>query len=413
MKKTWVEVLLELPVDAGLRDFLTDNGLTMPAGFTWTDAPATSQALVEALLTCSDVTVRDRVAAKLRASVELGDAAGKQAMFQVSTGNAAALSGLVACQSDMHRSFWLYAKHPDLFDRAGDVDHFERHGGQAQQHDLGVCRRPNTSEPAMTGLRQAVSAFYQREMQCGDRSKAYVMERSPGVFLLSVHVKDLAMLQLEFEGDDLKRRVGNPNIHSVLEYSMATGVTRTLVRGGVKYHQMLLDAFAEHLLGVKVDAQRIKPPTLDLSVLSLGFNVPAAKADGFDVLQVKSISVLSPSSALKLDCTAMASSDQRCVTDLLQDEFPNENPLSRGWLVTAAHINLYYPPEPGKMRPKVVTIEVTRKGRLNLHKFDAEMQAQLESYLVTLGILQPGQTLSAHEVPPDVETTNQQPVYED
>ena len=47
MKKTWVEVLLELPVDAGLRDFLTDNGLTMPAGFTWTDAPETSQALVE------------------------------------------------------------------------------------------------------------------------------------------------------------------------------------------------------------------------------------------------------------------------------------------------------------------------------------------------------------------------------
>ena len=31
----------------------------------------------------------------------------------------------------------------------------------------------------------------------------------------------------------------------------------------------------------------------------------------------------------------------------------------------------------------------------------------------TLGILQPGQTLSAHEVPPDVENTNQQPVYED
>ena len=107
MKKTWVEVLLELPVDAGLRDFLTDNGLTMPAGFTWTDAPETSQALVEALLTCADVTVRDRVAAKFRASVELGDAAGKQAMFQVSTGNAAALSGLVACHSDMHRSFWI------------------------------------------------------------------------------------------------------------------------------------------------------------------------------------------------------------------------------------------------------------------------------------------------------------------
>ena len=44
------------------------------------------------------------------------------------------------------------------------------------------------------------------------------------------------------------------------------------------------------------------------------------------------------------------------------------------------------PPEPGRTRPKVVTIEVTSKGRLNLHKFDANMQAQLEGYLVAVGI---------------------------
>jgi hypothetical protein len=78
-------------------------------------------------------------------------------------------------------------------------------------------------------------------------------------------------------------------------------------------------------------------------------------------------------------------------------------------MVTAAHINLYYPPEPGKVRPKLVTIEVTRKGRLNLHKFDAKLQAQLEGYLVTLGILQRGQTLKAQES----NAQELQPVYED
>lgn len=61
---------------------------------------------------------------------------------------------------------------------------------------------------------------------------AYLVERSPGVFLLTVHVKDLAMLRLEFEGANLARRVGNPNIHVVLDYAVATGVVRTLVRGG-------------------------------------------------------------------------------------------------------------------------------------------------------------------------------------
>lgn len=413
MKKTFVDVLLELPVDTALRNFLTGHGLAMPDDFAWDDTPPASQALVDAIRAWADVPARDRLIGNLMASVQLGDGAGKQALFQAAARNGGALMGLVACQSDVHRSFWLYANHPDLFERACEFDYLERNGTQAQQHDLGVKRQPRTSDADLAGLRQAISAFYQRELQCGDGSAAYVVERSPGVFLLTVHVKDLAMLRLEFEGATLMRRVGNPNIHMVLEYAVATGVVRTLVRGGAKYHQMLVDAFAEHLLGVKVEPHRIKPPTLDLSVLRLGFDVPKAVADGFAALQVKSISVLSPDTALKLDCTAMASSEQRCVTELLQDAFPGEDPLARGWLVTAARINLYYPPEPGKSRSKVITVEVTRRGRLNLHKFDAALQAKLEGYLVDLGILQAGQTLSAQEAPPEAGTVNQQPVYED
>ena len=410
MKKTWIELLHELPVDTTLREFLTGHGLNMPDDLAWTDLPETTQALIDALVACPDAAVRDPVAAKLRASVALGDSAGTQAMFQVAAGNGAVLTSLATCKSDTHRSFWLYVKHPDLFDRAGDVDHFERQVAHAQQHDLGVKKTPDTSDAALAALRADVSAFYQREMQCGDRSKAYVVQRSPSVYLLSVHIKDLSMVHLEFEGDDLKRRVGNPNIHSVLEYSAITGVTRSLVKGGAKYHQMLLKAFAEHLLHVKVDAHRLMPPTLDLSVLRLGFDVPQAEVDGFNVLQVKSISLLSPDTQLKVDCTAMASSEHRCVTDLLAEKLPG--PLAENWLVTGAHINLYYPPEPGKTRPKVVTIEVTRKGRLNLHKFDAALQAQLEGYLVSLGILQKGQTLNPQETPPSEDVHDLQPAFE-
>jgi len=413
MKKTFVDVMLELPVDATLRDFLTFHGLPVPDGLAWDDTPPTSRALVEAIRTWPDIAARDRLIGNLMASVQLGDSAGKQVLFQAATSNGGALVGLVACRSDIHRSFWLYANHPDLFERACEFDYLERNGTRSQQHDLGVKRQPHTSDADLAGLRQAISAFYQRELQCGDGSAAYVMERSPGVFMLTVHVKDLAMLRLEFEGATLMRRVGNPNIHMVLEYAVATGVVRTLVRGGAKYHQMLVDAFAEHLLGIKVESHRIMPPTLDLSVLRLGFDVPKAVADGFAALQVKSITVLNPDVALKLDCTAMAASEQRCVTELLQAAFPHEDPLARGWLVTAARINLYYPPELGKSLSKVITVEVTSRGRLNLHKFDAALQAKLEGYLVDLGILQAGQTLSTQEGPPEGGTVNQLPAYED
>ena len=310
-----------------------------------------------------------------------------------------------------HRSFWLYVHHPTLFERAYDFSFWEQHGQQTQQYDLGLKRQPNGSDANLTALRHAISAFYKRELQCGDGSVAHLVERSPGVFLLSVHVKDMAMLRLEFEGATLKRRVGNPNIHMVLEYAKSTGVVRTLVRGGAKYQQMLVEAFAEHVLGVKASAHKIKSPTLDLSMLRTGFDVPEVFEDGFSMVQLKALTLLSPDTALKIECTAMQSSQQRSVHDLLKEKLPG--PLEGQWAVTAAQVNLYYPPEPGRTRPKVVTIEVTSKGRLNLHKFDAKMQAQLEGYLVAVGILQKGQTLSAQELPPETDAVSSSSAYED
>ncbi|MDO8892367.1 MAG: hypothetical protein Q7V00_11015 [Sulfurimicrobium sp.] len=411
MKKTFVDVMLELPVDTTLRDFLTSHGLPVPDGFAWDDTPETSQILVEAVKIWPDTDARDRMTANLLASVQLGDAAGKQAMFEAVVADGAALVGLTLCQSDIHRSFWLYVHHPALFDRAYDFSFWENHGPQTQQYDLGLKRQPNTADSALVALRQAISAFYKRELQCGDGSEAHLIERSPGVFLLSVHIKDMAMLRLEFEGSTLKRRVGNPNIHMVLEYAKATGVVRTLVRGGAKYQQMLVESFAEHVLGVKANAHRIKSPTLDLSMLRTGFDVQEAFEDGFSMVQLKALTLLSPDSALKIDCTAMQSSQQRSVHELLKEKLPG--PLEGQWAVTAAQVNLYYPPEPGRTRPKVVTIEVTSKGRLNLHKFDAKMQAQLEGYLVAVGILQKGQTLSVQEPPLETDVMNSSPVLED
>ncbi|MPT38217.1 MAG: hypothetical protein E2603_06790 [Achromobacter sp.] len=231
MKKTFVDVMLELPVDATLRDFLTTHSLPVPHGFAWDDTPETSQFLVEAVKVWPDIAARDRMTANLMASVQLGDAAGKQAMFEAAVADGAALAGLALCASDVHRSFWLYVHHPALFERAYDFSFWEQHGQQTQQYDLGLKRQPNGSDANLTALRHAISAFYKRELQCGDGSVAHLVERSPGVFLLSVHVKDMAMLRLEFEGATLKRRVGNPNIHMVLEYAKSTGVVRTLVRG--------------------------------------------------------------------------------------------------------------------------------------------------------------------------------------
>lgn len=147
-----------------------------------------------------------------------------------------------------------------------------------------------------------------------------------------------------------------------------------------------------------VEPQRLRPPSLDLSTLRLGIQVPKAIEDGFIQLQVKSLTLFSPEGDLRLQVTAQGFSRHECVTELLSNYFQQENPLDVGWTITAAQIHFYYPPPPGLTRRKVITVEVTSKGRLNLHKYDEALQAQLEGYLVDVGILRTGQTLVARQV---------------
>lgn len=134
--------------------------------------------------------------------------------------------------------------------------------------------------------------------------------------------------------------------------------------------------------------------TRRLLALLLILAATEAAADGFVALQVKSITLMSPDTHLKAEFTAMASSEHQCVTELIAEKLPHDNPLALHWLVNAASINLYYAPPPGKLRSPVVTVEVTRRGRLNLGKYDEKLRAQLERYLVHIGILQAKQTLS-------------------
>ncbi len=392
---TYADVLLHLPVDSTLRDFLNHHGLVLPHDFGWTDDTGTTNHLIEVIQGYSDPTVRDKIVAGLMVSNQLAHPRGKQAMFQIGTWNSRTLMGLIACQSDQHRAFWLFVNHPDLFEQAAEIEYVNSHVQQAQQHDLGVKVPIRRDDPSMAAFCEAIKSFYKTELGCGEVCVAHILDRIHGTQLVSVHAKDLAMLRLEFDGVILTRRVGSPNIHMVLEYSEATGVARTIIRGGAKYHDMLAEAFTKHLLGAAVNAHRIKPPTLDLSALKLGFQVPQAIDDGFVTLQVKSITLMSPDTVLKAEFTAMASSEQQCVTELIAERLPHDNPLANHWLVNAASINLYYAPPPGKQRSPVVTVEVTRRGRLNLHKYDEKLRAQLEGYLVQIGILKVGQTLSA------------------
>ena len=394
---TYPDILLSLPVDKTLQTFLQNARLPLPEDFAWTDDTETTRVLINAIQNCPNQGVRDGIAAALHTAAQLSSPSGKSSIFHAAGADSTIIVGLVQCKSDLHRAFWLYVHYPLLFEQASDIDYADQHMPQAQQHDLGVLLPVRRDADSMAAFCAVIKSFYQQELGCGEVCIGLLIDRPRGTQLVSVHAKDLAMETVEFAGSRLLRRTGSPTIHMVLEYSPATGVMRTIIRGGAKYQQMLVDAFAVHMLGAnEVQSSRIRQPTLNLTALATGFQVPKALEDGFVVLQVKSLTVLAPDRSFKAEFTTMAGPENRCVTELLAEHFPGENPLVHSWEIQAARINLYYAPEIGRKRAKVITVEVTRRGRLNLHKFDEALRAQLEGYLIGIGVMQEKQRLSPH-----------------
>ena len=391
MKKTFIDVLFELPVDQTMQQFFTDHAVPVPLGFVWADTQDTRRALLECIRQWQDIPAKDKLVAELGACLPLADAQGALSIRAVAASNVMASTGLLGCQGDVHRAFWLYRHHPELFAQALNSDFLDRRVPQAQSHALGIKRHPNTSPAAVAAFSQSISNFYQKKLQCGDGVDSTIFQRSPGVFLVTSHVKGMAMMQLEFQGTNLTRRVGNPSLHSVLEYSERTGAVRTLIRGGADFHRMLASEFATHILGQVVDAKRLMPEKIDLTRMRAGIaNLQTAK-NKFTYAQLKEYTIESATGQLKLVCTATADAGRKSVTELLKEELPTA--LEEGWSVLAVQINIYYPGERGRLRS--IPVEITSNGRFRIPVRDPELKARVEQMLVEAGVLALGQTLDA------------------
>src|SRR5690625_4038071 len=218
MKHTYDDVLLNLPVDETLQMFLMDRELPIPDELDWSDPDGASAHIVRAVQDWDDFERRDALIAELHRVSSLSDAAGRRAIYEAVAFDGVVLMPLLAQrQSDLHRSFWLYVRHRQLFEQANDSLFFERYAHKAQQHDLGICSEPDVGPEALDAFCNAMRAFYQETHGNGEYGVPHVLRRASGNILLTLHLKDLPMLRLEFDGDRLHRRLGSPDFVLALE----------------------------------------------------------------------------------------------------------------------------------------------------------------------------------------------------
>lgn len=389
MRITFADVLLALPVDATMRAFFERCPLELPVELDWENPSTAVSCLLRALVECPPPALRRYVVDCLRTCARLAQPRGRRALAQLLEAQPSQLPGLEICRDALHRAFWLMVWHPTLFEAAAENEHFARRAPLAQQHDLGVCAHVRLGTEHLEAFRQAVEGFSRKKLARGERCVVRVSADGRGTVRVRVFLQLVELAQ---------RQLACPNLRMVLDYAPHSGVLRTVVVAGEEYHKPLARAFSRHLLGVEVGISGARLATLNLAALTSPSPTPVVADNELVALRVQSITVVSPDTTLRAEFSLINEEGSACVTDLVPGKLPQDNPFSSAWVVVAARLNLYFSPRQGKPRSRLVAVDITRRGRLNLHRFDEPLRAQIEQSLVRLGVLLRRQTLSTHLV---------------
>lgn len=396
MPQTYRDVLRRLPLDAHLYRLLTRFSFFPSEDIVFSGEPSTrmSSKLSDAIDTCGDASVRTKVSAMLMRLMLLDHPSADQAMLDAVRGNADALSALAQCQSRHHRALWLHEHDAQAFDRAVQMLELGRGSSMCQRVFFEYRKPMRTDVAAREAFQDALRAFYQKERGCGDVVTVDIWERTPGVYHIAIHVKDLPQTSLEFMDKELHTRVMNPSRSIAIQYAKSTGIAEILISGGARYHKMLARAFALHLLGEDVNPEILPRPEINLEALRGGFFSQKAIDDGFSTLQVKSMIFSSPDGKVRAKLSNAERGDRTCISALSSTMTASENPSVHLWPIKAVDIKLYYTKGVKFLQQyPVLAITLRSDGSVSWAKYDDTVKGKLKEYFVEAGVMRLDQEL--------------------
>jgi hypothetical protein len=383
-------VLRHLPVKSPLvRDFLSKRGFDPGADFDWNETePALARRLSDLIGDLTDDDVRQALIADLEKVGQLSDPSGERQMRTVSGGNLTIIAAMEQLHTSEERALWLFEHHPDRFDDALEARFFDEQSASAwaQTHDLRIKQPLDRSAEAQAALKAAISAFYRQREGCGYNVLVELIDRHlEGTVQVTVYVADLPNHRTEFEHGELTRRRSTPVKDLALNYNPATGIARTVVRGGKDYHMMFAASVSEHLLHHKIKPERVQPQRYRLSVLRGGISVQDPAALGLECVRLRGLTLWDPDTNLYADFKAPART-RNAVMEQIQKAFPQPGFWER-WVIIGAQICLHFFPEAGRQQGRKLTLRFNRNGECNLHSIGEADRALVEPLLIEWGLV--------------------------
>lgn len=273
-------LLRQIP-KSSLEEFFRDRGYIEQLAIDWSLADAAvANALGSALADEKNQDISADIHHEMQRVFRMANDAGIKAMHNACGVDNELIENFDSAVNNHERALWTLKNREDKF-RAAELQlafQGKANGKLWKKHKIPKGLTLSRTRAELDAFGDAIARLYRKE-GAGRKHHVEIHDRHiDGLIQLSFYVEGPKSDSTEFGTDGFLRRPIRPAIETGLLYDPSSGEIESIVTGGVRNHQKVLEIFGEHVLKQKIEPILIEKQTYFLNNLRDGIDLfdPAA-----------------------------------------------------------------------------------------------------------------------------------------
>lgn len=383
-------VLRQISVDL-LKEYF-DHKAASEFDSVWNLPKSKQASTITRRLVENDDEISQSISADFARIHPLSSERGRNALLNAASGDQTLAQQFGCLGNDYERALWTLMKQVKWFEYGEELHFFDYYAeGNRGQHyrtrsNLSVSR----DETDVGQFRNEICEYYRHRDGSGVSCHVDFADRNRERGLqITIFVQGLPNNATEFVNGNFRRTVSHPALEAAIMYEPETGHVTTVAKGGKDVHEALRDAFAEHLLKVDPQFERVAPRRFLLDTLK---TVPVLAADadlGVRAVRVRKLKLVPPNLGGALVVEAPGANSMVGVYELGDQWFTEQCRLFEKFRVIQATISMHFQPSPNRRKNKTINLELTLPNGSNLKSLKDEDRKIAEAHIEKWSLIEP------------------------
>jgi hypothetical protein len=294
--------------------------------------------------------------------------------------------------NDWDRALWTLMTSPKIFQMGEELHFFDHYaeGNLGQHYRIKPNLVVSQNDDDVRQFRDQVCDFYRHRdgsgISCCIEFTRRTKERAVQTTLF---VQGLPNNSAEFVDGRFRWTISHPAIEAAIVYESETGNVTTVAKGGRPVHEVLREAFADHLLKVGPEYARIAERRFRLDTLKNNRVLTADPDTGIRSVRIRKLKLMSADLGGHLTVEARGPESSFGVYELGNRWFAEKSDLFDKFQVVRATIALHFQKRPYERRSRTINLELSVPNGSNLKSLKEADRKIAEAHIEKWNLIDP------------------------